>query len=511
MNSAKEESLQLKITKDSIIINVASILSQLLVFLQTILVMRMLNPELYGIWIGLNILLSYGGFANLGLEYVFQIRYPYYQGKEDRDKCASIADTVYSAWTLATVVYVIGILIYVLLFPQPSQIILWGLLAIAVLIVLEQQIAFQNRWITAGEKNFALSGYISILRNAASFFIVVPLVYFFSVEGLMTGSVLVSAIVLLTWNIKTSFKFNWKPSFSTLKEMTLIGIPGFLISTVNSFMKTADRLLVVTLLGAVSLGYYGIVAMGGSFLYMILAQAGGVMVPHMVEHMGKNNDCAQSLEKYLIRPTLIFSYASSIFLVICFFAIPLFVELLLPKYLPGLDAFYAFLPGFFPLSVMLAANNILYLVLIPRNQQRYIVYLQMAAAVIQIGLTVLFINLKWGIVGVALAVTMASAFWGFSMLFLSVKYVLPENNKRLSFAAAVFKPFLYVLCCLSGVYLLQSQWHFSHPFILVLVKFILGLFIIAPLLYYMNKKTAIADLLAPLLTGIRRNLCCSHN
>jgi O-antigen/teichoic acid export membrane protein len=462
--------------------NLASICSQGLIFVQTVLVMRMLNPELYGIWIGLNIMLVYGGFANLGLEYVLSIRYPYYQGKKDREKCASIADTVYFAWTLATVLYVLGILVYCIMFRQPSKIVFWGLIAISILIIFEQQTTFYNRWITTGERNFSFPSYISILRNAASFFIVIPLVYFFAVEGLMVGSVLVSVMVLLVWNVKTSFKFQWNPSITTLKEMMVIGIPGFVTSIVNSFIKTVDRLLIITFLGATSLGYYGIVAMGGGFLHMFLAQAGAVMVPHMVEHMGINDDSSQSLEKYLIRPTLIFSYASSIFLVILFFTLPLAVELVLPKFLPGLTAFYAFLPGFFFLSIILSANNVLFLILIPRGRQRYIVYLQISAAAIQIGLSMLFIQFKWGIAGIALAATLGSAFWGSAMLLLSTKYVIQENKKRLLFLVNVFKPFLYVLLCLSAMYWFQNQWHFLNTFVNVSMKLFSGFVIIIPLL-----------------------------
>ncbi len=509
MKSTSEDSLQSKITKDSIVINLASICSQILVFVQTVLVMRMLNPELYGIWIGLNIMLAYSGFANLGLEYVLAIRYPYYQGKEDEGKCASIADTVYFVWTLATALYVVGILIYTLTFSQPSKIIFGGLIAISILIILEQQTTFYNRWITTSEKNFSFPSYVSILRNAASFFIIVPLVYFFSVEGLMIGSVLVSAMVLLLWNLKTSFKFNWKPSLTTLREMMLIGIPGFLVSSVSSFVKTADRLLIIAFLGATSLGYYGIVAMGGSFLYMILAQAGSVMVPHMVEHMGKSNDSAQSLEKYLVRPTLIFSYASSIFLVICFFAIPLAVELIMPKFTPGLNAFYVFLPGFFFLSIILSANNVLYLILIPRRRQRYILYLQLLAAAIQIGLSLLFLYFNWDIVGIALAATLASAFWGLTMLLLSVKYVLREKKTRLLFVGDVFKPFLYVCLSLSLIYWLQNQWDLSNSLAIVSVKLFCGFLIVMPLIYYMNKRTDIIDLITPVIARMKNSLCRS--
>ncbi len=506
MNSTASKSLQSKIAKDSIIINLASVCSQILIFVQTILVMRILNPELYGIWIGLNIMLVYSGFANLGLEYVLAIRYPYYQGKKDQEKCASIADTVYFVWTLATALYVLGILIYILIFSQSSKIIFWGLITISILIILEQQTTFYNRWITTNEKNFSFPSYLFILRNIASFCIIVPLVYFFSVEGLMIGSVLVSVMALLLWNIKTSFKFNWKPSLTTLKELMIIGIPSFLISSVNSFVKTADRLLIIAFLGATSLGYYGVVAMGGSFLYMILAQAGTVMLPHMVEHIGVNNDCAQSLEKYLIRPTLIFSYASSIFLVICFFTIPLAVEFIMPKFTPGLNAFYAFLPGFFFLSIILSANNVLYLILIPRRKQRYILYLQIISALIQIGLSVLFINFQWNIVGIALAATLASSFWGFTMLFLSVKYVISENKKRLIFLKNVFKPFLYSLLCLSVIYWLKNQWHLSNSIANVLINLVLSFFIIIPLLYFMNKHTDIITLIAPVIVRIKNSI-----
>ena len=462
----------------------------------------MLNPELYGIWIGLNILLAYSGFANLGLEYVFAIRYPYYQGKHDQEKCSSIADTVYFVWTLATALLILGLTAYFIFFPPASNLLLWGLISIGIIIFFEQQNTFFNRWITAGEKNFSFPSYISILRNTCSFVIIVPLVFYFSTEGLMVGSAIVSSIVFFIWISTTSFKFGWTPSFSTLKEMMIIGAPNFLISIVNTLVKSMDRLLIVMFLGAVSLGYYSIVAMGGGFLYMLLAQAGGVLVPHMVEEAGKNDDSSQSLEKYLIRPTLIFSYASAIFLVFVCFFIPLAINLILPQYIPGLDAFYVFLPGFFFLSIILSANNILYLVLIPRGKQRYILYLQLVSAVIQIGLSFLFIHFKWDIIGVALATTLASAFWGSSILALTVKYIISEWSRRIKFFRDVFRPFIYVLACMSVIYFLHKNIAVSS-LVQTTIDLFLFAFTVSPLMYAMEKNTQIISLIAPILASFK--------
>jgi O-antigen/teichoic acid export membrane protein len=506
MSSTTQELLRLKIAKDSIIINIASICSQILIFIQTVLVMRILNPEYYGIWIGINMLFAYSGFANLGLEYVFSIRYPYYQGKKDQEKCASIADTVYFVWTLTAILYMLGVLLYAFIFPQTSKIVFWGLVAVSILIIFEQQTTFFNRWISAGEKNFSYPSYISILKNATSFLIIIPFVYLWGINGLMIGSVLISFMVLIFWSIKTSFKFRWKPSITTFKEMMSVGITGFMVSVFNTFVKSVDRLLIITFLGVAGLGYYSVVAMGGSFLYMLLAQASSALLPHMVEHIGENNDSAQSLEKYLIKPTIIFSYMSSIFLIILFFTLPLLVEIMLPKYIPGLYAFYVFLPSFFFLSIVLTSNNILYLILIPKGRQRYILYVQVFTAVIQIGLSLLFINFEWGIVGIAFAATLANAFWGFTILFLSIKYIIEGNKKRFILLKNIFKPLLYVLLSLSTVYWIETQWNHLNVFVLASIKLFLCFILTTPLLYFMNKHTEIKSLVLPFMCSLKNRV-----
>jgi hypothetical protein len=83
--------------------------------------------------------------------------------------------------------------------------------------------------------------------------------------------------------------------------------------------------LILSFLGPVSLGYYGVTSLGGNALYGMLSQAGGAISVHISEDFGRNNDFAPALKKYLVKPTLIFSYIiTGLFIVLLFFFLSFF-------------------------------------------------------------------------------------------------------------------------------------------------------------------------------------------
>lgn len=497
---------KLKILKDTASLNIALIIGQGLAILQTLIIMRYLDPSMYGLWLGLLILLSYSSYVHMGMEHGMSVRLLYHQGQGNAERVIKIQDTTFTIWSGLSLIFALCVFGYALLIPQASSVQKWGLIIVSGLIIFEQQIAFLGRWQTSLLKDFSLYSIINILRSGLSFIIMIPLAYFYNVTGVMVGAFIVSGLTMIFWWLKTSYRPHILLAGDVLREILRIGFPILLVVLGGVLIETVDRLIILNLLGAASLGYYGITSFGGNSVYRLLAQAGGSIAPHMVEEMGSNNDAPQSLLKYLAKPTLMLAYISVILITFLIYAVSFLVEWMLPRYLPGMIAFYIFTPGFFFLSIILTANNMLNLILIARRQQRFVVYIQYVAIAIEVFLAITFIQLGWNIAGVALASALTCAFYGLSILYMAAYYVILERRERFRFLVSVLTPFIYALAVVSSVVHLGKQILPVSNFGRLALQCALTALLYCPLLYYLNKKINLMKELVPFITAARNRI-----
>ncbi|HKR10325.1 MAG TPA: polysaccharide biosynthesis C-terminal domain-containing protein, partial [Gemmatimonadaceae bacterium] len=199
-------------------------------------------------------------------------------------------------------------------------------------------------------------------------------------------------------------------------------------------------------------------ALGGTFVYGLLAQAGNAINPHIAAELGKGGvgDAAERLRPYLVAPTRVFAALSATFLSVLAFAVPPLVQLWLPQYTPGIPAFLFYIPGFFFLSIALTAGNILNGVLILRKKQRYLIYIQMLAVLVEIVFSFLLVWAGLGLVGVALASTLSYLAYGLTTLMMASGYVIPRWQERSKFLLEVFAPLLFATIVVVGCYALGN-------------------------------------------------------
>jgi O-antigen/teichoic acid export membrane protein len=441
------------------------------------------------------IVLRYGLYAHLGLEIGLMYRLPYYIGQKNVTRAKQVEDTTFVGWTILTFLFAAGTLIYYFFFSNPSRLLLFGAVIISFMLFTEQQSAFLNRWHTNAQKDFKSYGIISILKGLFSFIIIIPLTYFFQVKGLMLGNLIVSGLTALLWWIRTPFRPHWQISTNTLKELFYIGFP-YLISVIGGVLiETVDRILILNLLGAINLGYYAITSMGGNSLYGLLTQTGTVMLPHMVEETGQHERNYFVFEKYLIKPTIYFAYLAVFMVMFLAFVIPALVEVWLPKYIPGISAFYMFVPGFFFLSIIISANNILSIIFVAQKRQIWIIIIQFCAVFIEVFFAILLVRLGWGISGVALASTISYMGYGFTILSLSSYFVIQNRRTTLQFMVEIFIPFIYGLLLVLGFMKIGNFIFQNLPLLRAICLSVLSVVFFFPLIFRINKKYSLfADL-----------------
>lgn len=434
--------LRRKIITDTLLLNGAAIFGQILGIAQRFLVMRVIAPEAFGLWLAALIVIGYASYSSVGLEHGMGVRVPYYKGKNDESAIERIRITVYSVWTMIAVLVAIGVATYAAFQSRPE--LRWSFFAVAVLVLLEQQIQFFTRWHSSATQNFALITRLSVARAAMTFLLVVPLAYAFGLYGLVAGSVGGVAVTVILWRRFEAPPLRFRVDREALNEVLRIGFPILVVVLLGGLIDSIDRAVIGLLLGATALGYYGVTTLGGASVYGLLAQAGSAMSPHMAADFGRSNDSPAALERYLVKPTILFATMAAMLVTGVMYFVPPVVRLFLPKYAPGLTAFYVYTPGFFFLALIITANNIVNLVLIAQRRQRLFVYLQAMAVLLEIGMAVGAIRGGFGMPGVAFASTFAYATYALTTVVLAAKFVLGTWSRIVAFVAKLLLPMAYL-------------------------------------------------------------------
>jgi O-antigen/teichoic acid export membrane protein len=486
-----------KIIDDTFFLNIALVISQILSIIQSFFILRFLDPIKYGIWLSVMLFLNYGAYSHIGTVYGMVIKMLYYKEQKEYNKLKIIQDTGYTSWTIFTIIFCIFFFIYMLFDDSLNNFKLFSIIIIVCMLFVEQQTTFLIQWQTSYNKNFKLMGKSNMIRSILSFITIIPLAYFFNVFGVMIGTLFVYILVYIYWRVNSEFRPTISISYKALKEILIIGMPTLVVVLSGALIQNVDRLVILRMLGSVYLGYYGITALGGATVYGLLSQAGSTMGPHIVEDFAKSGDSPSVLGKYLIKPTLIFSYISTFLISNLIIFVPYFVSLFLPKYQPGINSFYLMIPGFFFLSIILTASNILSIILISKSKQHFIFYIQVTTIAIQILLSYFLIKVGYKIEGVAIASTISSAFYGLSILYLSLHYVLRDFNAIKSHILQVLFPFIYTSSCVFLFIIISKRLFTSlhYSFLFILISTFL---IYIPLVIILNKKTNFISDLKPL-------------
>jgi O-antigen/teichoic acid export membrane protein len=482
----------------------ASLTGQVFKIIQGFLVLKFLDPAAFGVWLSLEIVIKYSTYINMGLEHGFSNRLPYYLGQGKVEKVQQTQDTAFLAWTSITIVFTIGVLIYSAFVQNPSAIFRWGLIVIALLVLFEQQITYLTRWETSGMKNFSLFSRLQVIRTIITFCLVVPLAYFFNVGGLMAGTLLAAVVIAVLWWLKTRYRYHGQFSFENIKELFRIGFPILLVVLGGVLIETVDRLLILNKLGSEQLGYYGVTVLGGGFMYGLLAQAGSAIAPHMIEDMGRMEDDPHCLEKYLVKPTLFFASASVLAILALEFVMPVLVTYWVPKYLPGLPAFALFLPGYFFLSIVLTGTNILQIILIARKRQKLMIYIQLAAVAFEVLFGLMFLNMGWGIAGVALSSSIAYLFYGVTVLAMTSNIVLEAGKQRIRFMAEVIGLFFIGVGLYFAIEWVAQALFPGQLIPKLIIQLALCCLVGVPILFWLDRRVKIIADIIPFISNLKK-------
>jgi O-antigen/teichoic acid export membrane protein len=475
-----------KIIKDTAKYSSAYYLTQGIGFITATAMRRFLGPYCMGIWSILQVIQSYFGYLYLGVDDAAAYKIPFYRGNNDKVAEHGIRDTAFSFIFLISIISssLLILAAVVLRKHYPVEIII-GLLALAIYIILQRLYSFYVISLRA-YKNFSVLSKSILFDGVTNLLLVFFLVSKFKLYGVYITISILAVLNTLFVHRLAKYDINLKFSLACLKSLILFGFPLLINSVLSEILRTIDRIMIAKMMGVLFVGYYSIAIMSKGFISGLSANLSIVSIPHLQEIYGKNKNI-DDIKKFVTIPTTIFSYLLSPIIGLLYIVSPLFIKIVLPKYIPGICAMQILLFD----TIFISCNQLTVNFLATINKQARVIPINLCAIILNIFLNYIFIKKGWGINGVALATISSSFFIFVTMLTYALRHF--SNFKEIT--AFIFKtilPLFYIIAVVVG---LNHFINFSNPYLELILGPAVLIIVSVPLFIEINKKTHILSLL----------------
>ena len=399
----------------------ATVCAQGLNFAWVLAAARLLGPSGMGVWNAFAVVLAYVGVLELGVINAVYREIPRARGAGSADQVAhlralSLGMAALSGAVSAALVIGFGIAM------APG---LRAAVAVLGLLVAAREIYLVVSTLARADRDFALAGQAAVLRVAV-WCAGLPWVARGGLVALLAWVLagdLAAALLLARGRAGPSralprggYRLRPRLEARALLGLAGIGWPMLVSSTVGTMMSTADRMIVIALLGRAALGYYSLAIIALSLLMVAPPVADQVLFPAMSERLGATGR-VESLRRYFETPTLALAYSAPPLMAAVALALPLLVGHLLPAYARGLPAANVMVIGGFFLAVGTVATKLLMAI----NRQRLQLAAQCGAVGAQVALA--WILASRGLVGIAAAAAIAYGLYALAAVGLSLKFL----------------------------------------------------------------------------------------
>lgn len=450
------------ILKDSIYYLIAIYGSSIFSFIYKIIIAKILGPGNYGFWSILVLILIYGNFLHLGLLYALVKEIPFYKGKEKLHDIEEIKNTVFS--TVIGISILAGIMISIssIFFAKYGNNIFAILPLIALILILQQiKNLFLNYFIA--EKNFKATSELIIYSTFLNGILAIILTAKFSLIGLPLGLVLGYPLVLMYILKKYKPIFKFQIHTKRLLSLIKIGFPIMILMLAYYFYLTVDRILIFKYLGRENIGYYSIAFGIMNFLTLLPFSLGIIIFPRLSEKFGAVGE-VKNLKQFIFIPIILMAYVMSIVLGLIYLLLPTIVGILIPQYIPGINAGRIALMGIMFFSIIILVQKFLVVI----NRQIHSLFIVLLTLVLKIVLIYIFIYKHMGIDGVATAANLTYLFHSIFIVMYASYLWKDSFLESIKYLIKIFLPLLYLL-----LILLCFNYFKQHPLLNIDNKIIL--------------------------------------
>jgi O-antigen/teichoic acid export membrane protein len=436
-------STKIKIIRDFLGYSASAIVSQALGLIAGFWVARLLGPSDFGVWNAVSLVLVYGAYLELGALSAMGRDLPFYHGQRDVEKAIALEGAARRVTIFGALVAALFVIAFSFL-PTHSLKMALGLQAMAVVLIL-QQVYTYHRVVLRSHNYFKELSQQQVLLAIVSSGLAILFTVYFGLEGRLVAAILALAVIVL-YAVRRN---PWRPvpnfNLSTAWSLIRVGLPILISGFILSLLSTIDRLMVITFLGEKQLGYFGLALLLTSVVSLIPAMASQVLYPRITHQYGSSGNNVEALRSFVLTPPVILSASLPVLIGSLYLSLPLVIAVFLPAYIPGVTAARIVIIGTFFFGILGLTDY--FLVTIGKLKQ-YALF-GCVALLLNIVLDYLFLQLGYGIEGIALGGTLITYLFYSSIV---IGYALSHYTKRFGdwvrYFARLWLPFIFMIVLL---------------------------------------------------------------
>ncbi len=389
---------------DWLVVSGATIVTQALGVLSSLVLRVALSPAQMGVWQALKLLLTNGNYANLGISKGAAREFTIALGRGEPGAAQHGLNLAFTVNTLSSGLFgaaLIGAGLWIGWLAGGLWHSVWavGLVVIGVLAVLQRYVTFQVTLLRS-KQEFASTSQLSILEAALTVALVGPAAWLVGLPGLYAGTLAVLGASLWFLHTHGALPLTWAWDRAEIRRLVRIGSPIMLAGVVSTLFRTLDKLMILGYLPdrEFQLGCYSLALLVTGQLYGLGNMLSIVIGPRLGEHYGYWSD-RRAVARLTSRSSELQAAATALPAALAIVGAAPLLGTMLPDYQAGLPPRLWLIPGVIALVLALLPGQ--YLVAVDRQNW------SLAATLIATGLAAAGNHLAlvggFGLVGVAVA------------------------------------------------------------------------------------------------------------
>ncbi len=472
----------------------SNFVSNILNFIIGIAVRRILQPAMMGLFNGILLIFDYSRYSHIGIIDALDKELPCSFGKKDKAKFDELKDIGFSICIMVTIFLCAGIFISSFFINTGSSLLRGGIRIVSLMVVLRLLNSFYivlNR----SQNKFSIISKYTVLLAVLDTVFKIALVIKFGLYGLLWASVITTALGLFYLYKVSAEAFRFVTSFSYREAAGLlkVGFPIFVMGFVFMTLTSLDRIMIIRFLDMEKLGFYTIALMMSAYILQLPNLVCAVIFPRFYQAYGEKQNIHE-IKDFFIKPTLIFAYLFPILVGLAIIALPLVIRYILPSYIPGLLPAYILLFG----ASFISLVNMPGYLLIALNKQVYIVFIGIGSIFVGVLLSYIFVRrLNLGLSGIAIAASLSQLLYTTVLMLVAFRNYTKSALAHAKFFAQLYLPFIWVFTILFFIqaFTFDMSGNLYKDSMFALCRWVVLLLGCLPLMWYVNKKTAILALL----------------
>ena len=423
-----------QIIQDSVRYLFATIAGQGFGLIRGVMIPVLFSPAQLGIWNLMNVILGYAGNAHLGILHGMNKLVPMLRGQSQAVQVATVRDSVF--WVNLSLATLAASGVTVASFIAPSTyapslritaVIVWLLLIFYYLFSL---LRADNRFGLVSAGVTGLSALTTVLVLVCGFLSADHL------QGAFIGLAGAYGMVVAFWLWKSRYRYTFQVDLSAVRRTLTLGVPLIVLGVLETVFLSVDRWVIVARLSETQLGYYALGIMASNMITLIPGSVASVVYPRMLERFGTSGE-PMSLRGLLIGPTRAVATLMAILIGGAVLILPSIIRFFLPKYAPSIPVLMLLIPGaFFCATASIPASFVTAI-----NKQHWLMAIQGVCIGLGLILSITFVSLGWGILGVAVSTFVTYVVYGVGYIVLSARFAVRTRIEIARFLGQVFTPF----------------------------------------------------------------------